>query len=75
MRFHVHKVEARRLARRWDVETPALIVKGEADVKAIAHVRRAVREARWVFAERCAKILIPVLSLLVAMLALLWGRA
>jgi hypothetical protein len=46
-----------------------MIARGEADEAAIAQVRRAVREARWTFVERCAKllILIPILGLLVAL--------
>jgi len=60
-----------RLASRWDLDASRMIVRGEADEAAIAQVRRAVREARWTLAERLAKVLIPVLSLTVAMLALL----
>ena len=48
-----------------------MIERGEADEAAIAKVRRAVRDARWTFIERCAKTLVPVLSLLVALAALL----
>jgi hypothetical protein len=60
-----------RLARRWDVDWEPLVNEGEADEVAIRRMRRAVREARWTFLERCAKTLIPVLSLLVALTALL----
>ena len=48
-----------------------MIAQGEADDAAIARVRRAVRDARWTFLERCAKTLIPILSLLVALAALM----
>jgi hypothetical protein len=73
-RFHVAAKERprlERLARRWDVDAPPMIVRGEAQEGAITQVRRAIREARWAFIERCAKLLIPVLSLLVALAALL----
>jgi uncharacterized protein YjiS (DUF1127 family) len=60
-----------RLGRRWDIEVPIMIDRGNANETAIAQVRRAIREARWTFVERCAKILIPILSLLVALVALL----
>jgi len=61
-RFLVAMRERRRLerlARRWDVDATAMITRGEADEVAIAAVRRGVREARWVFVERCSKTLIP----------------
>ena len=48
-----------------------MIAHGEVDEAAITQVRRAVRDARWAFLERCAKTLIPILSLLVALAALL----
>lgn len=48
-----------------------MIERGQAVEAAIAQVRRAVRDVRWMFIERCAKTLIPVLSLLVALAALL----
>jgi hypothetical protein len=73
-RFFVARRESsrlERLARRWDVEASRMISRGEADEAAIARVRRAVREARWIFVERSARLLIPVLSLLVALAALL----
>jgi hypothetical protein len=78
-RFLVATRERRRLerlARRWDVDAPKMIDRGEANEAAIAQVRRGIREARWIFIERCAKTLIPVLSLLVALMALLinWAR-
>lgn len=60
-----------RLARRWDVDCPKLIHKGEADEAALTQVRRCVNAARWTFYERIAKTLIPVLSLLIALIALL----
>ena len=53
-----------RLAKRWDVDAPTMIVSGEVNKTAITQVRRAIREARWAFIERCAKVLIPILSLL-----------
>jgi hypothetical protein len=59
-----------RLSRRWDVDSPKMIVLGEAREEAIIQVRRAIKDARWTFFERCAKVLIPVLSLLVALAAL-----
>jgi hypothetical protein len=59
-----------RLAKRWDVDARRMIHRGEADEAAIAQVRRAVRDARWTFFERCARTLIPILSLLVALAAL-----
>jgi hypothetical protein len=62
-----------RLAKRWHVDAPKMIVRGEANEAAITHIRRAIREARWIFMERCAKILIPILSLLVAAAALLFN--
>lgn len=74
-RFFVATVERRRLerlARRWDVDAKRMIARGEADEAAIAQARRAVREARWTFVEQCAKLLIPILSLLVALAALAW---
>jgi hypothetical protein len=74
-RFFVATREARRLRRlahRWDVDVPLMIHRGEADEDAIAHVRRRVREARWTFVERCSQTLVPTLSLIVAILALLW---
>src|SRR6266508_488403 len=61
----------RRLAARWDVNAPRMIERGEVNEPAIAEVRRAIREARWTFVDRCARLSIPVLSLLVALLALL----
>jgi len=73
-RFHVATTERRRLerlAKRWDVDAPKMIDRGEANEVAIAQVRRGIREARWTFFERCAKVLIPILSLLVALVALL----
>ncbi len=78
-RFFVATRERRRLerlARRWDVDAPKMIDRGEANESAIAQVRRGIRDARWIFVERCAKTLIPVLSLLVALVALLlnWSR-
>lgn len=65
-----------RLARRWDVELPPMILRGESNEAAIAQVRRAVRQARWTIVERGARLLIPILSLLVALAALLlsWAR-
>jgi hypothetical protein len=48
-----------------------MIDRGEANEDAIAKVRRAVRDASWTFFERSAKTLIPILSLLVALAALL----
>lgn len=60
-----------RLAERWDVDCPKLIDRGEANEQGIAMVRRAIHNARWTFAERVARTLIPVLSLLVALVALL----
>ncbi|MBZ5580405.1 MAG: hypothetical protein LAP40_27950 [Acidobacteriia bacterium] len=60
-----------RLAARWDVDCPKLIDHGEANGEGITTVRRAIHNARWVFAERIARTLIPVLSLLVALIALL----
>jgi hypothetical protein len=60
-----------RLAHRWDVDCPVLVRRGDADEEGIKKVRRAIRDARWTFLERCAKTLIPVLSLLVALTALL----
>jgi hypothetical protein len=73
-RFNVSTRERRRLerlARRWDVDCPRMIDRGEANEDAIAKVRRAVRDASWTFFERSAKTLIPILSLLVALAALL----
>jgi hypothetical protein len=73
-RFLVATRERRRLERlagRWDVDCPPMIERGQADEAAITKVRRAVRDARWTFIERCAKTLVPVLSLLVALAALL----
>jgi hypothetical protein len=73
-RFLVATTERRRLERlamRWDVEAPKMIERGQANEAAIAQVRRAIREARWTFIERCGKLLIPILSLLVALAALL----
>lgn len=73
-RFHVATREAavfRRQAARWDVDAPKMIWRGVANEEEIARVRREVREARWLFVDRCAKLLIPVLSLLVALAALL----
>lgn len=72
-RFLVATRERRRLERlaaRWDVDAPRMIYQGEADEAAITQVRRAIRDARWTFLERCAKTLIPILSLLVALAAL-----
>ncbi|HTT66054.1 MAG TPA: hypothetical protein VMG35_29590 [Bryobacteraceae bacterium] len=60
-----------RLAERWDVDCPKLIDHGEANEQGITSVRRAIHNARWTFAERIARTLIPVLSLLVALVALL----
>jgi protein-tyrosine-phosphatase len=60
-----------RLARRWDVDAPRMIDHGEAKEDVITQVRRGIREARWTFIERCAKTVIPILSLLVALVALL----
>ena len=60
-----------RLARRWDVDCPKLIDRGEANEQGFASVRRAIHNAGWTFAERIARTLIPVLSLLVALVALL----
>jgi hypothetical protein len=76
-RFMVASRERRRLerlARRWDIDAPPMIVRGEAHEDVITRVRRAIREARWTFIERCAKIAIPILSLIVAILALLSKR-
>jgi hypothetical protein len=73
-RFFVATLERRRLerlARGWDIDAPPMIARGEADEAAIAQVRRAVREARWNFAERCVKVLIPIVSVVVALAALL----
>jgi len=60
-----------RLAEHWDVDCPKLIDRGEANEQGITSVRRAIHNARWTFAERAARTLIPVLSLLVALVALL----
>jgi hypothetical protein len=60
-----------RLAERWDVDCPKLIDHGEANHQGIISVRRGIHNARWTFAERIARTLIPVLSLLVALVALL----
>jgi hypothetical protein len=60
-----------RLARRWDVDAAPMVVEGEAREEIIIQVRRAIREARWTFIERCAKLVIPILSLIVALVALL----
>src|ERR1035437_7024873 len=60
-----------RLAERWDVDCPTLIDRGEANEQGIASVRRAIHSARWTFAERVARTLVPLLSLLVALVALL----
>lgn len=60
-----------RLAERWDVDCPKLIDRGVANEEGIANVRRAIRNARWTFAERIARTLIPVLSLIIALVALL----
>lgn len=60
-----------RLAERWDVDCPRLIDRGEANEQGFAGVRRAIHSARWTFAERIARTLIPLLSLLVALVALL----
>jgi hypothetical protein len=76
-RFMVASRERRRLerlARRWDVDAPPIIVRGEAREDVISQVRRAIGEARWTFIERCAKLTVPILSLIVAMLALLSKR-
>jgi hypothetical protein len=73
-RFHVasrERFRLERLAKRWDVDAPAMISRGEVNEAAIAQVRRTVREARWNFVDRCSKTLVPVLSLLVALAALL----
>ena len=73
-RFLVATRERRRLerlARRWDVDAPTMIERGTANETAIVQVRRAIREARWTFLERCTKVLIPILSLLVALAAVL----
>lgn len=73
-RFHVAVREGRRLeriARRWDVDAPRIVHRGEVDEKALFQVRRGIRDARWTLIERCSKTLIPVLSLLVALAALL----
>jgi len=59
------------LAERWDVDCSKLIDQGEANEQSITNVRRAIHNARWTFAERIARTLIPVLSLLVALVALL----
>jgi hypothetical protein len=55
-----HRLE--RLARRWGIDAPKKLDRGDANETAIAQVRRGIREARWTFFERCAKTLIPVLS-------------
>ena len=60
-----------RLAERWDVDCPKLIDQGEDNEQGITSVRRAIHNARWTFVERIARTLIPVLSLLVALVALL----
>jgi hypothetical protein len=60
-----------RLAKRWDVDAPPMIVRGEAKEEIISQVRRAIREARWTFVERCAHVVIPILSLIIALVALL----
>lgn len=76
-RYFVACAESRRLqrlARRWDVDAPRMVDKGDVNDVAMTQVRRGIREARWTFAERCAKVLIPVLSLLVALVALLSRR-
>jgi hypothetical protein len=57
--------------RAGGLDCPPMIKCGQADEAAIAKVRRDVRDARWTFIERCAKTLVPVLSLLVALAALL----
>jgi hypothetical protein len=41
-----------RLAKRWDVDAPTMILRGEANEAAITQVRRAIREAGWTFIER-----------------------
>jgi hypothetical protein len=60
-----------RLAERWDVDCPKLIDRSEANEQGIMSVRRAIHNARWTFAERIARTLVPVLSLLVALVAIL----
>jgi len=60
-----------RRARRWDVDCPTLIDRGEAIEQGFGSVRRAIHNARWTFTERIARTLIPLLSLLVALVALL----
>ncbi len=73
-RFHVasrERVILERLARRWDVDAPRMIDRGNVNEQAIAQVRRAVREARWTWRMRCAQLLVPALSLLVALAAVL----
>jgi hypothetical protein len=59
------------IAEHWDVDCPKLIDQGEANEQGIMSVRRAIHNAGWTFAERIARTLIAVLSLLVALVALL----
>ena len=73
-RFHVatrERPRLQRLARRWDVDAPTMVERCQVNETAMAQVRRSIREARWTFVERCAKLLVPTLSLLVALAALL----
>jgi hypothetical protein len=60
-----------RLAEHWDVDCPTLIDRGEANEEGFASVRRGIQNARWTLAERIGRTLIPLLSLLVALVALL----
>jgi hypothetical protein len=40
-----------------------MIVRAQAQECAIEQVRRAIRDARWAFIQRCTATVIPVLSL------------
>ncbi|HWB16885.1 MAG TPA: hypothetical protein VG538_10805 [Vicinamibacterales bacterium] len=73
-RFFVATREARRLKRlgqRWDVPIPVMVHRGEANEEAIGQLRRGIRDARWTFGERMTRTVIPILSLAVALVALL----
>jgi hypothetical protein len=73
-RFLVATKQRRRLERlagRWNVDCPKLIDHGEANEEGFTTVRRAIQNARWTLAERIARTFIPLLSLLVALVALL----
>lgn len=77
--------KARRRAEKFGIELPPLVYEGadsdweEGNLggtflteKGYAKVNRQVSNARFVYWERWAGILIPILSLLVAIIALLW---